>query len=568
MTADTSTALLPPRGAARNAALAFFLLAPLAYAVLGVCLGQDTGYDFRQYHWYNAYAFVTGRHASGIDFIPAGVQSFYNPLIDVPFYLLATAAGPKAAMFVMGAVQGLNACLLFCLSWMLLPAARVAEKTALAIFAALAGMTGAMVIAEAGACFGDNIVSLFILSSLLLLLRHAPSSGAWPWRRLCTFLFLAGLPAGLVMGLKLTAGFFCVALCAALLLATGDIKRNIVMAFFFGLGVLAGLAATYGFWGLYLYRHYGSPVFPYLNGIFQSPFFAPGGLHEKSFFYDGNLLWYPFAFTFGNHAKVATESAWRDFRFLALYVFMALAAMRLYAGSFCREKAGAAKPPPDTAAAPRRMVFATVIVSYIIWMMMFRIYRYLMPLEMLSPLLVMICLHALLPRHRRLKTALGAAVLCFLLATIQVPPYGRKKEWTPVTDLTAFELPRAGNLMILMAGREAYAHTLPAFPASAAAVRIDGTLFAADESEDDNLLKVRKLIRKRIDAHHGPFLWFAPEQERDARAAVLKTFDLAVSGPCQAVTDKMAKSARSTNFVFMPRNYDLCPVKKTKADKR
>ena len=106
MTDDTPAALLPPRSAARNAALLFFPVAALLYAALGVHLGQDIGFDLRQYHWYNAYAFVTGRHATGIDFLPAGIQSFYDPLIDVPFYLLATALGPKAAPSSWGPCRG------------------------------------------------------------------------------------------------------------------------------------------------------------------------------------------------------------------------------------------------------------------------------------------------------------------------------------------------------------------------------------------------------------------------------------------------------------------------------
>ena len=51
-------------------------------------LGQDANWDLRNYHWYNAYALLNGRY--GIDLLPAQTPTFYNPALDVPFYLLAT----------------------------------------------------------------------------------------------------------------------------------------------------------------------------------------------------------------------------------------------------------------------------------------------------------------------------------------------------------------------------------------------------------------------------------------------------------------------------------------------
>ena len=87
--------LLPPSGPARGLALGLLAAAPFLAGLLGVVLGQDVNWDLRNYHWYNAYAFLNGRYDGG-DFMPSQTQFFFNPLLDVPFYLLATHAAPSS----------------------------------------------------------------------------------------------------------------------------------------------------------------------------------------------------------------------------------------------------------------------------------------------------------------------------------------------------------------------------------------------------------------------------------------------------------------------------------------
>src|SRR5262245_2821872 len=73
-------------------------------AAASVGLGQDANWDLRNYHLYNPFAFLNDRF--WVDLIPAGVQSTFNPLIDLPYFILAT--GPLASSpRVMAAVAGL-----------------------------------------------------------------------------------------------------------------------------------------------------------------------------------------------------------------------------------------------------------------------------------------------------------------------------------------------------------------------------------------------------------------------------------------------------------------------------
>ena len=88
-------------------ALAIFLLAvPLGFGLATLALGMDANWDLRNYHYYNAYAWLTGRE--GYDILAAQAQTFFNPLIDVPFYLATQAWPARLVGFLLGTLQGLN----------------------------------------------------------------------------------------------------------------------------------------------------------------------------------------------------------------------------------------------------------------------------------------------------------------------------------------------------------------------------------------------------------------------------------------------------------------------------
>ena len=76
-----------------RAAVADIIICLAAGAIVSVLLGQDANWDLRNYHLYNPFALLNSR--TGIDLMPAGLQSTFNPLLDVPYYVLAM--GPLAA---------------------------------------------------------------------------------------------------------------------------------------------------------------------------------------------------------------------------------------------------------------------------------------------------------------------------------------------------------------------------------------------------------------------------------------------------------------------------------------
>lgn len=65
---------------------AIFAACVLAAGAKSIALGKDANWDLKNYHWYNAWALLNAR--LGWDLAPAQVQTYYNPVGDLPFYFL------------------------------------------------------------------------------------------------------------------------------------------------------------------------------------------------------------------------------------------------------------------------------------------------------------------------------------------------------------------------------------------------------------------------------------------------------------------------------------------------
>jgi hypothetical protein len=80
--------------------------------VIGI--GQDTNWDLRNYHFYNPFAYLTGR--MGHDVAVSHVATYYNPLLYIPFYYAVTGLPPKAVGFILGLLPGFNILFLYAIA--------------------------------------------------------------------------------------------------------------------------------------------------------------------------------------------------------------------------------------------------------------------------------------------------------------------------------------------------------------------------------------------------------------------------------------------------------------------
>ena len=89
-------------------ALLFVACVSSASAV-ALWLRQDANWDLQNYHFYDPWAWLNGRIFDW-DLAAAQLQTFLNPLADVPFYLLVTAGlDPRVVTFWLALPTGIAA---------------------------------------------------------------------------------------------------------------------------------------------------------------------------------------------------------------------------------------------------------------------------------------------------------------------------------------------------------------------------------------------------------------------------------------------------------------------------
>jgi hypothetical protein len=397
------------------------LLVPVLLGLLSVRMGQDINWDLQNYHWYNPYALLNGRLEA--DMGPGGWQSYFNPTIDLPYYLMMKALPGPLVGFVMGFVHGLNFVLVLAIGRRLLGAQ--AGRSRLALLLAIAGVCGAGFLSQLGNTMGDNLTSLLVLSSLYLVLRGWPALQAGPGR--APWLLLSGLLMGLGAGLKLTNATYAAALGLALLAMPAPFGRRLVNAVLYGCAALAGLLASAGYWWLTMWKQFGNPLFPQFNQIFKSPLAQQLGVIDNHHLPHNALeaLFWPFVFMkdIGRVSEIVLRPAVMPALYAAALVFLGV----WLAGRVRRQGDTAGTRAQLSPQACFLLVFG--LVAYLAWMKLFSIYRYLVPLELLAPLMLWLLVERIAPR--RYAARLGGWVLAATtLAVFPFVTWGHA-DWSP-----------------------------------------------------------------------------------------------------------------------------------------
>jgi hypothetical protein len=380
---------------------------PIVFGLMALRVGQDDNWDLKNYHLYNPFALLNGK--IGLDLAPAQWQSYFNPTLDLLYYGLTRALPAPAAGFIMGFLHGLNFVLVAAIARCVLP--RIGDGSyRLPLLLTLAGTLGAGFLTQIGNSMGDNTTSLLVLGAVLLVLSHFDRLALGGMRGAAPAI-VAGIVMGLGAGLKLTNATYALALCLALFALPGGVWARLRAAFVFGIGVLAGIAASAGHWYWKMWSVFGNPLFPQFNDRFHGPLAAPIGIGDTGWLPKGLAEKFLWPFIFALDSKRVGELKLTLLLWPALYVAFVLLAFQLAV----RRSAA----PVDAVAARQRMLLAFFGLAYLGWLNLFGIYRYLIPLELLAPLVLWLLLQCLAPSPRAER--IGAAVL--LVATVAGLPH-------------------------------------------------------------------------------------------------------------------------------------------------
>lgn len=390
------------------------VLVPLVFGLYSVWLGADFNWDLLNYHLYNAFAWLNQKWL--IDLAPAGVQSYFNPLLHIPILWANTHIPPRLVGFLMGTLHGTSFILLLAIAQRALPALPEADRYRIPLLLALAGcLTGAF-LSGLGNSMGDDTTALFVLTGLLLVMSLWDRLGRWSARSLLAITF-AGVFVGMGVGLKLTNAVHAVALCLALLSYPATALVRLRLSLFFGIGVLAGMATTTGYWFWHLWQQFGNPLYPQFGGVFPHPFTtseATGDLRWRPRDLWDQLLW-PFLITL--NPKRVGEVPVRQLIWPVVYALLLVwGAVR--ARAYLKRDAVL---PID---ARSRFVILFVVLGFFVWMQLFSIYRYVVPIEMLTPLVAWLLLHQLLAADKARRSAKWV-----LVATTAVVVLGGARTW-------------------------------------------------------------------------------------------------------------------------------------------
>jgi hypothetical protein len=524
-------------GAAREpAGLLERVVAPLLLAVLlagyAVHRGPDAGWDLLNYHIYNPFALLN--KPRGTDLVPAQLQTFLPPTLDVVPYLIRTRLDghPALADALLAVPSVVPALIALRIGLLLLPAgAAAAPLRILPVLAALGfGLTGAAGLPTTGTSMSEMPGACFLLAGFWILLREVATATPRPWPVLA-----AGLLLGTGVGAKLTLAPYALAALAGFLLWSGaGLAARMAEAVRLGAGALLGALAAGGAWWGHLLDTTGNPLFPFYNNLFRSPLLPPASMRDDRFLPRGvwQSLSYAFQWGFGE-VRLISEYPVRDPR-MALACIAAVAALVQLLRQW--------RAAPDR----RAGYFLTFMaVSYALWEAQFSILRYLAPIELLSGFLILLAVRPMLvaPRPRIVATAALAALAIGVTAYTRYPDWGRARADGHVASLNSEVLPREGMLLLLSPEPMGF---VAAF--ASPALRVVGVNNNIVRPGSETLLARR--VEAAVRGFAGP-LWglHGPSASAASIAAVLGYYGLVIIGDCVNVTSNL-----------LPAPLRLCPL--------
>jgi hypothetical protein len=455
----------------RKATIALLVASPLIYGGVSQLLGQDVNWDLRNYHYFDPYWLLVNHMR---DIMPAQLQTYYSPFLDIPFYLSVNHLSPRWIAFLIAVVQGTAFPILYLIG------RQFTTRRLLSLTLAALGMCTSGALAELGTILGDTLIAPLLLGAILLGIQSVASGPrlgrppSHPLRRVFCAGGLAGVATGLKpSGLPIAAGV----IVAVLLVAPGTRRR--LTAFVAAAGGLAiGVIVTYGWWGYELWTRYRNPVLPYFNQFFHSAY-APNSPNAYPIPHGiPNILFGPVLWTLNPYRVNETNFVELSLVFLELLLVVLVVSAVI--------KAGQARSRPvffDTD--PQRFLMVTVVVSYLVWVLEFGLYRYFVPIEMLSFVAIFVCLQAMRTRIPIREFAgvatqlvIGAMVVIVLLSLITEIPGGLgRSAWTSRTFSASIPstLTRTPSAF-LMLGLNPNGYVVPLFPSDDFFAGVQGNL--------------------------------------------------------------------------------------------
>lgn len=471
---------------------------PFAFGLFSVLRGQDRNWDLLNYHLYVPFAWLEGRH--DIDLAAAQMQSYFPPLIDLPYYALMQALPAPLVAFFFGVLHALIFIPLYAI-------ARHFVTARLAFVLSLAGCLSTAWLSGLGTTMGDNIAALGVVLSISLLLPIVRGEARRPMNP-AVWLLGAGLFLGLFVGLKITNSIFAVALVTAFSLSCpGDVTARLKYLLILGGAALTGLLGGVGYWFHFLSMEFGNPLFPQFNHLFEAPLASSVGIADQQRLPESfaeALSWPLKLVTDPDHfSEVGQRSI--------VWLLLTLGTLGLLLRHCVSRVTKVTRPEVSH---ETRFLLLFLLIGFVIWVFTFSIFRYLTVLELIAPLALWLVIRETFGVRvsRNINPALLG--LIFLAALIGLESWGHTRFDSPSIDVQVPALPDPEERVLVLVGDQPQAWRLPWWPEEVAFLGL-ATNFPENE-------EFRIEAMRRLQSRSGPHLAMIPafvprSQERVSR---------------------------------------------------
>ena len=451
-------------------------------------LGKDVEWDTLDYHLYAGFSAIHDRF--GLDYFPAGPQSYLNSLVYVPFYLLVNSGLSAAEVAgILALVQSGILWLTYELAIALVPSDRGPMRAVAGAAAALLACANPVLLEQFGSSFADITTAELVVAGALLLVGTLRAQSGWR-------LVAAGILLGAASALKLSNSLDAVSLAIVPLFLPLTWLRRLGCALLYGLGVGLSFALVSLPWSIRLQQHFGNPLFPFFNGIFHSPEYSTARILDYRFVPTSfaAALWRPFAMI-EPIRLVHVERSAPDLRYALLIVLAVLLVPVLWVR---RSQAGhASARMPGGLAADRALLAlgCAFLVDWVLWLAGSGNSRYFIPMSCVAAVLLGAVSCRLLTAWPRVLICALAAML--LAQTYEVcadatfrPPYpweGRRWFDVSVPGLLASQA-----ALYFSVGVQSSSFVVPYLPAGSGFINLEGDYVLGPDGA--NGAHIRKLI--------------------------------------------------------------------------
>jgi hypothetical protein len=455
------------------------------------CLGKDMEWDTMDYHLYAGFSAIHDRF--GLDYFAAAPQSYLNPYVYAPFYLLVSSGlSALEVAGILAVVQSAILWLTYELALAVTPPDGARGRFAVGAGAALLAFANPVLMEQFGSSFADIATAELVLAGSLVLIGAIRTPSAWRMAG-------AGLLLGAASALKLTNSLDALSLAIVpLFLPVRWPKR-------WGCAALYGLSAGLSFalvslpWSIQLERYFGNPLFPFLNGIFRSPQYTTAPVADFRFIPTSLVaaLWRPFAMA-APVAMVHVERAAPDLRYAFLFVLGVLLLLARWASRMRDAPAVAGEPGRRAASLTLRALGCAFLINWVTWLTVSGNSRYFIPMACVAAVLALALACRLLTGRPKARIAVIAAMLVAQLYQVQAGaafrppfPWAEGGQWFDVS----IPQPIASRPALYFSlGVQSNSFVVPYLPAGSGFINLEGDYVLGPEGA--NGAHIRELIKQ------------------------------------------------------------------------